>query len=100
MNQCTWCMHVSPTLSQQEQLTKQVILRAQEAEKEINICKSWLTVLELAMARSAGGTLTDSLISSSSITLSLPLINTAAAITETVASSSLSAMTSTPETTN
>ena len=72
-------------------MTKQAILRAEEAEKEIIICKSRLTVLELAMqqqARSAGGSLTDSLISPSSISLSLPLINTAAA------SSSLSIMTS------
>ena len=79
-----------PTLiSHQEELTKQAIQRAEEAEKEIRECKDRLTILEVAMQQQIRGTsgstnltLTtpDSLISPSTISLSLPLISNVSAI--------------------
>jgi hypothetical protein len=91
-------------LDQQEELTRQAIQRAEEAEKEISICKSRLTVLELAMQQQVragnSGLLSDSLISPPSISLALPLINSATAITVPVATSALSVMTSATEDAN
>ena len=43
-----------PPHSHQEELTRQAVHRAEEAEKGVSECKSRITVLELAMQQSRG----------------------------------------------
>lgn len=61
--------------SQQEQLTRQALQRAEEAEKGVIDCKSRITVLELAVQQLRGNTLpADSMVTAPlSLPLTLPL---------------------------
>ena len=59
---CSWYIHVCllplppslPPHSHQEELTRQAVHRAEEAEKGVSECKSRITMLELAMQQLRG----------------------------------------------
>lgn len=90
-------------LDQQEQLTRQALQRAEEAEKGVTDCKSRITVLELAVQQLRGNmaqTLpTDSMVTAS-LSLPLPLPLNMPAITVPIDSTTLPNTTTTTDSTN
>jgi hypothetical protein len=89
-------------LDQQEQLTRQAVHRAEEAEKGVTDCQNRIAVLEVAMQQQLRGNMVqtpDSLITAP-LSISLPPINNASSITVPVTPSALSITTTATDSTN